>query len=126
MNVIFYSTIKDSIWKESQREFEGVIPSKDKEVYRTIDSLSRRLHRSPFEGSIAVLFAATREELSGLLSIRELLLDLRIILILPDRKKDTIAVGHKLYPRFLTYVDSDFKNLAAVLEKMLKHGHPKE
>ncbi|MCJ7779472.1 MAG: hypothetical protein MUQ27_01475, partial [Acidimicrobiia bacterium] len=47
--------------------------------------------------------------------IRDLLDRIRIILILPDRNKDTINKGHTLFPRFLTYVDGNFDWVTAVL-----------
>jgi hypothetical protein len=56
---------------------------------------------------IAVLLAVRCEDLLALFSILDLLCDFRLILILPDRKKDTIAKGHTLAPVFLSYVDSD-------------------
>jgi hypothetical protein len=65
--------------------------------------------------------ASSREDLEAILSIVELFYDLRIILILPDRKKETISKGLKLYPRYLSYADGDFSDVAAVLEKMLGH-----
>jgi len=45
--------------------------------------------------------------------------DTRIILILPDRDRETITNGLKLRPRFFTYADEDFGEVAAVLAKML-------
>lgn len=68
--------------------------------------------------TIAVFLAASKEELSELVSIRNLLADLRIILVLPDARDDTISKGHTLRPRFLTDVDSDFLDIVAVLGKM--------
>jgi len=61
------------------------------------------------------------EGLLKILRIRDLLADVRIVLILPDRRKETIAAGYKLYPRFLTFMDSDPRELAAVLEKMIEN-----
>ena len=63
----------------------------------------------------------SREDLVDLLSIRNLLDDLRVILLLPNREKETINKGHTLRPRFLTYADSNLLNVAAVLSKMLRN-----
>ncbi|NQT58554.1 MAG: hypothetical protein HQ557_06185 [Bacteroidetes bacterium] len=87
------------------------------EFFQTIDTLSQKLRQPQGYQSIAVLLASTQEELTDILTIRNLLDDVRIILILPDRNKETISKGHSLYPRFLTYVDSDFSWVAAVLKK---------
>ena len=66
--------------------------------------------------------ATTKEELSGILSVRELLVDVRIILVLPDQDKDSIKKGHTMWPRFLTYASSDFSDAAAVLRKMIQNS----
>ena len=60
------------------------------------------------------------KELEKILTLQDLLSDIRIILILPDRTPNTISKAHKLAPRFLTYLDSDFGEIKAVLHKMLK------
>ena len=65
----------------------------------------------------------SQEELIDIIHIRELFRDIRIVLILPDREESTVAKGHRLYPRFFSYIDSDFKEIAAVLNKMLNHTY---
>ena len=70
---------------------------------------------------IAVLLAASHKELQELLSIKELLQHIRIILLLPDHENETIANGHKLYPRFLSYCDGNLDDVAAVLSKMIQY-----
>jgi len=90
-------------------------------VCRSIESLSHWLRQPADDLPIAaVLLAARSEDLSDLLSIRDLLRDVRIILILPDREANTIAQGHTLRPRFLSYTDSDFTDVLAVLGKCLE------
>jgi hypothetical protein len=69
---------------------------------------------------IFLLLASNRKDLSAVQSIRSLLSDAPVIVVLPDRDTDTITQGHRLRPRFLTYIDSDFVELAGVLVKMAK------
>lgn len=88
---------------------------KDMEVCRSLACLSQRLKEPTFERELAVIVAATREELDGLLAIRDLLQDIRIILVLPDHESDTVSQGHKLSPRFVSYIDRDFWDVVAVL-----------
>ena len=90
-------------------------------VYRTIDSLAYGLLRPDisYDGTIAVLLAHSKKELQSLLSIRDLIADVRVIMVLPDREDDTIKKGFLLYPRLVTYVDGDFVLVAAVLKKMI-------
>ena len=118
MNIMLYSTAKDGVGDRFQQEVEESVLEKS-EIHRTIEILSRRLRQPTTERRIAVLLASNRKELLDLLSIRNLLSDIRIILILPDREEITIALGHGLHPRFISYIDSDFKDVGAVLRKMM-------
>ncbi|MBF0510583.1 MAG: hypothetical protein HQK57_16890 [Deltaproteobacteria bacterium] len=64
----------------------------------------------------------------GLLLIRDLLLDVKMILILPDKEENTVAVGHALYPRYMTYADGDLQDVVEVIKKCLtisaRNGQP--
>ena len=124
MSLLFYSTSAKGQGKKLHRVIEVLVLKREIEIFRTIESLTRRLHR-PGLGhnmTIAVFLAASKEELSELVSIRNLLADFRIILVLPDTRDDTISKGHTLSPRFLTYQDGDFLDVAAVLGKMLRNN----
>ena len=67
---------------------------------------------------VAVILAASEEDLLTILSISDLLYDVRFILILPDREDITVAIGHSS-GRFMSYADSDFREVTAVLGKMI-------
>lgn len=103
-----------------RKSIEPVVSCQHLEIQRSIKELSKRLNRFPREIDLAVLFAASKDQLSELLSLRELLNDVRIILILPDRGRETISKGHLLRPRFLSYADGDLTDVIAVLSKMLE------
>jgi len=97
------------------------------ELYQTLESLVSRLHRPLIDLKIAVLMAPTRKALDDFVQLRDLLRDMRLLLILPDREPGTIAKGHKLRPRLLTYTDSDFSDVATVLNRIHNkenHGFP--
>ncbi len=98
---------------------EDVVPNENTEIYNTIDTLGQRLSQPSYNIAVAVLLISGREELRDVLSIRHLFDNIKIILILPDRKNETIVIGHKLRPRFLSYTDSDVNDVASVLNKML-------
>jgi hypothetical protein len=90
------------------------------EVFHSIDELTIRF-REP-RGSLAVMIfiAGSRLDLVDLHSIKELFFDLPMILVFPDRNKETARLGFKLYPRFVTYCDGDFEDVKGVLGNMLK------
>jgi hypothetical protein len=123
MTVLFFATRKNGDVKRLQREVAAVTCSEKLEAYTTFDSLVQRLRKPICHSVVAVLFITGEEELLKILSISDLLLTVRIILVLQDREKETITKGHRVYPRFLSHADSDFKDVAAVLEKMLETRH---
>ena len=87
--------------------------------YDDIEDLITDL-RSPLRlCPIAILFPANREELARLVSLRHLLRDMQIVLILPNAQSQTISDGHALRPRFISYADGDFSDVVEVCSKMM-------
>ncbi len=117
MNVLVYSTGKQG--ERLQRLIRDLVPKERLEIYDTFEGFSERLHRPMDEIPVAVILAASEEDLLTILSISHLLYDVRFILILPDREDITVAIGHSLRPRFMSYADSDFREVTAVLGKMI-------
>ena len=109
---------KEEVGKELQacivRRFPGV------ETVRTIKALTERLRQSMNNREIAVLIAETAEELENFFAFGDLLHNLKLVLVLPDRGHRTIERGHALRPRLLCYLDDDASEIQAVLEKMLR------
>jgi hypothetical protein len=90
------------------------------ELYHTIRTLSQRLTR-PIDGlAIMVLIAGDRKDLLSILAIQKLFGLIRIIIILPDREDESVKMGYKLQPRFLTYVNGDISEVQAILRKLLE------
>lgn len=90
------------------------------EVFRNIESLAARLRR-PTSGLIVIVLAATRQELQELQPLRRLLSKARVFLMVGDEEDETIALAHRLRPRFLGYLHDDIAEIASVLGKMLKN-----
>ena len=119
MRVLIYGNRRCIVMDKLRKELYRVVPPEQVEECSTLESFSNRLRMPPMNQIIAVLLAVSREDLSGLLSIRDLLYDICIILIMPDRDRSTISSAHDLRPRYLAFSDGDFKDVAAVLGKML-------
>jgi hypothetical protein len=123
MKILFYGTTNIGAVKRLQKVIESAVPMENIEVYRDIEELGERLRLPTSDLNISVFFTKSKTELFELFLIKKWLLNLRIILILPDGDNETITMGHKLFPRFLTYADSDFKDVKAVLSKMIQQEH---
>ncbi len=121
MNILLFMPPSDTIGARLLWTIEGLAINEKIEIHRSIDSLSQRLRDLTYDIDVSILLTPSKKELSKILSICELLQDIKTILILPDRKKDTISRGHKLYPRYVSFADGDFKDIRAVLKKMTKN-----
>ena len=119
MSVLLYSTLEQGPGERLHAIIKTFVPEREIEVLGTIQNLSDRLREPKHAKDVTILVAASRDELGELLSVSDFLSDLRVILVLPDREDDTVAKGHTLGPRFLSYADSNFIDVAAVLSKML-------
>ena len=118
MQLLFYSSGDDQDEKRLEAAVHQVIPESRVEIFKRLDDLRERL-RSPVEpDSIAVLSALDREELRQMQLLRRLLIEIYVVLVVPDRKKSTIELAHLLLPRFLSHLKDDFTNLKIVLDKM--------
>jgi hypothetical protein len=120
MSVIYYSSNDN----EPALRFKKIIMTESKEEkierYKSIEELSNRLRQSNLENNIAILFISDIAEIYQICLMKNLLNDIRIILILPDRSAEMISAAFKLYPRFISYIDSDFKDEIVVLKRMIK------
>ncbi len=94
------------------------------EIHRTINSFKQRLCRPVGDIAIAVILADSHQKFNNILNIEKLLEDIKTIIILPDRKNKTVSKVHTLYPRFVSYADSDFKDVSAVIAKILEKYWP--
>jgi hypothetical protein len=120
MRIIYYSAANDPSCERLQRVIEMNFSRNLIEPCRTMEALSHRLEQ-PIPGLlIVVILAASREELSRIVMLRELLLDRRIVLVLPDDEPETASWGHMLRPRFVTYRNSDYSDVSVVLGRMIK------
>ena len=118
MNLLLYVSAID---RRAERLWQVTVtscPERGFEFYRTIESLTQRLRQPIRNLEAAVFYTARRDDLEEILMIRNLLEGLRILLILPDRKKETVARSHFLKPCYLAYPDSDLTEVKAVLKKI--------
>ena len=121
MTLLIYTTKMGGAGERLLQTVDTVVSGENVKIYWTIDGLSRRLRQPRKDVNLAILLASFKQDLVDLLSIRDLQSDMKIILILPDSDPETVAKGHMLRPRFLTYCDSDFVDVAAVLSLMVRN-----
>jgi hypothetical protein len=120
MKVVLYANEKnETACKGLQNVIETCIPSNCLEVFGNSREFTERIYQLPRKIDVAVLFAQNHDQLSELISLKDYLMDVRIVLILPDREHLTVTKGHALFPSYTSYVDSNASDIAAVLHKMV-------
>ena len=121
MKVIIYSK-NDKTPERLMTALNSVIAEEKAERFNSIYSFARRANEFIEKTVIFILMPATKDELFTMNSIYELSCNANpIILILPDREKETVNMGFKLNPRFVDYADSNFMGLKAVVNKMINN-----
>jgi len=118
MQLLFYSSGDDQNVKRLEAAVHKVVPESKIEPFKSLDDFRERLRMPVEPDSIAVLLASNREELQQMRLLRELLTEIYVVLVIPDRKKSTIDLAHLLLPRFLSRISSNFTDLKIVLNKM--------
>ena len=118
MKLFLYTTASQGVAEQVRTVLQSSVPEGGIEVYRTINDLSRRLRLPKDDPTIVVVLPASREDILDLLAIRHLFRNVRIILVVPDLEDETIALAHRLRPRFLSYIGGNFSGLATVVDRM--------
>ncbi|MFH1980806.1 MAG: hypothetical protein ABIL58_03070 [Pseudomonadota bacterium] len=78
-------------------------------------ALSQPLAQSRYP--MVVLIIDTDTLLDHFIANRKFLDGHRLLLVLPDCDLKTVSKAHQLFPRFITYLDSDFKDISEIVEK---------
>jgi hypothetical protein len=129
MQLLYYSSGDDQDSKRLEAAVHNVIPERRIEHFKRLDDLRERLRMPVEPDSVAVLSASDLKELQQMQLLRALLPEIYVVLVLPDFKKSTIKLAHRLLPRFLSQKDSDFADLKVVVNRMYvnsKKSHDRE
>jgi len=124
MKLIFYAKGKTAAGDRLLQKIEDQVSADIVEAYRNLDDFQQGLLRQRREPNLDILMVANTAELKQIIALGKLLADARILLILPDRRKETVATGHRLRPSYIGYADSDFEDVVAVIKQILKLSPP--
>ena len=91
-------------------------------VFRLLFTFHRFLKGNPIQPDLTLIMAKSRKQLTDLLSLQPLLSNVPIIIILPDHERDTFSIGCQFRPRFISYADSGFEDVVAVLQNVVNNG----
>ncbi|SDT88754.1 hypothetical protein [Desulfobacula phenolica] len=125
MKTVLYANKLENIGGMLEDMIHEQVPGMKVEVCNSIDGLSQKLRQLLNNVSVVILLVAFRDELAQLNYMSPLFENTRVVLILPDRRKDTLALGFRLKTSFVSYVDSDLQDVASVLRQILKKAKEK-
>ncbi len=120
MASILYIPAENGLEQCFRTLLEIAVPNKGFEICHSVRELSARLGKPLSNVRVAVLFAINPEEIEALVSIGDLMRDVKTILILADQDKTTLMKAHTLRPRYVTSLDTDFSNVPTVLKRMVE------
>lgn len=109
--------------REGQR-LRAVLPEAMQGVsvtqYQRPEDVGRVVCDACNEKKIAVIMVAERKELIELSQWKNTWDRLWTILVLPSSEPEIISLGHALRPRFMTFSNSDFSDVVAVLRHICR------
>jgi hypothetical protein len=116
--IIFIPEDTESPYK-LQDVVDSISPYATAEVVRSFGCLSEQLlPQANRPRPIVIVLVPTRGGLENLLEAHELFDNTRLILVLADADAETVALGHRMRPRFMGYLANGFTEIAAVVHKM--------
>ncbi len=119
MNLFFCSTTNGEIGDNLLSFIEKLVPKEKIKIFQEFNGFHRKLHQYRYVNPVAILLIANKEELLNILSFKDLLQGVRLVLILPDRKEDTIAIGQCVSPSLLCFSNSDLNEIYSMLVKII-------
>lgn len=119
MTILLFTSRINGPARRLNRVLEERLPEHRKTVHLTLEDLVRRIRNRHGEHLLGIILASSPQDMSDLMLVRDVLKDLRFILIVPDRDDKTLSRAHALRPRYISYLDGTFDDVAAVTEKMI-------
>ena len=88
------------------------------EVFADFPSFAARVRRPKEASSVALVYNPNAPDLRALAGLRELLRDVRVVLVLADQEEETIALAHRVRPTYIAYVDDGISGVVSVLKRL--------
>ena len=123
MKILYFSTLSADSAKTLDDLIKSHVPNDALETYRDMANFKERLNQ-PIDNISVALIAVDNNTLKKLQTLEKQLKKLRLVVILPTKDKETVALGNKLHPRFLSYTFGNFSVVKTVLKKYFSNAHP--
>jgi hypothetical protein len=117
MNLILFSE-EEAIRQELVSAVRAAGVDGPVEVYPTCETFHQRLRGPKLLGVLIIIALQQRHTLESLIREKELVRDIRTIVVPPDDDMETIVRAHLLRPRFVIFREDIAEKLPRVLTKM--------
>ena len=118
MNILYFNPGRSITGKRLLTTIKSGGLADDVTVYRTLETFSERLRQPAEDKTIAVVLAPTEKDLLDIYFIKYLFCKVPVVLLLPDRQRDTAAIGHRCGPRSMSYIDADFSEITEAVHAL--------
>jgi len=124
MTLLFFSESNNGFGKGFQKSIEQVYEKT--EIFRTIRSLSARLRYCLYDIIGLVIVIDNIEQLNKIMSLKEILMDITIIIILPEKNNKIISAAYSLRPKYLSFTDSDQSEITTIVSEIIASSKKKK
>lgn len=121
MTYIYYANEYTEAGKILYRRLQSAFKKSWMKRCKTSIELSRKLHEPLYDVCAAVLLINDRKELAEILTLRDMLWDIKVIVILTNHVDISQTEVLTLRPRFLAWTDADLSHVVDILGNMMKH-----
>ena len=122
LQIFFYASHPDKNCDAMGQSLKTYLPEMHVERYTTIACLAKRLLQNLETRTIAVVQAASEQDLIDLYFIQHLLRKVGLVLLLPDTERDTIAMGHRLHPSYMCNGNNNLSEITEALRSIVVNG----
>jgi hypothetical protein len=123
MNILYYNPGRSITAKRllATIKSDGVADRVD--VYRTLEAFSERLRQPAMDKTIAIVLTPTEKDLLDIYFIKHLFCRVPVVLLLPDRQRETVAVGRRCGSISISCIHSGFSEITGALQALTRGVH---
>ncbi len=119
MNIVCYGNPMDKTFHDLWSLMRQTHPELGLELHSSLLSFSARLREPRRNIAVVMLYINDRETMTELLSVRSLLKDLPIVILLKDQEPGILEFAHQLMPRVIVYTWWRIGDICGVLQRCI-------
>ena len=119
IKILFFSSKTDKHFKKISSAIPKIFPSDRIVHYSRIKDFAAAVREMLFGFGVVLITIRDEDELDQILSIKRVLNDHSVILVLDSSIDDMTHKAFKLYPRYTSYFKEEYADISLVLERMI-------